>query len=294
MIERLLSGEPPQRLLLATDMSSRSDRAFDRAVLLACAWGAELHIVHALKTIPSVSRAGFDETAFVEEFQDPKTAVLRELGKWTAHTGLPAHVHIEDAPPAQAILAVANREKCDLLILGESRDGLTGIAESTLGHVVRTAPASILAVRSRAHAPYRSLLVGTDFTDEALQALVAAARLFPLTSIVLVHAYQMPYGGLYQTYDQKASWAADMLTQLRAHVQQADLPPERRASIRTLVAGGPPAATLGRYVEDRDADLTVIGAHARGIVFDLLVGNSRSIVGAIPGDVLIVRASGAK
>ena len=50
-----------------------------------------------------------------------------------------------------------------------------------------------------------------------------------------------------------------------------------------------PAAGL-HIVHAHDIDLTVIGAFARGMLFDAVVGQSRRIVDAIPGDVLIVRA----
>ena len=40
---------PPQRILLASDLSSRGDRALDRAAQLAQQWGAELMILHAME-----------------------------------------------------------------------------------------------------------------------------------------------------------------------------------------------------------------------------------------------------
>lgn len=47
---------------------------------------------------------------------------------------------------------------------------------------------------------------------------------------------------------------------------------------------------LRRYVLEQGADLTVIGAHPRGVIFDAVVGNSVRIINAIPGDILMVRA----
>lgn len=40
---------PPHRILLASDLSSRGDRALDRAAQLAQQWGAELLILHAIE-----------------------------------------------------------------------------------------------------------------------------------------------------------------------------------------------------------------------------------------------------
>ena len=47
---------------------------------------------------------------------------------------------------------------------------------------------------------------------------------------------------------------------------------------------------LATPVLANDNDLTVIGAYARGLLFDTAIGRSRHIIEAIPGDVLVVRA----
>src|SRR5690554_1853313 len=39
----------PRKILFATDLSARCDRALDRTALLAEAWGAEIVLVHALE-----------------------------------------------------------------------------------------------------------------------------------------------------------------------------------------------------------------------------------------------------
>jgi nucleotide-binding universal stress UspA family protein len=290
MTERLLSGTPPQRLLLATDLSSRGDRAFDRVVHLARAWQAELHIVHALKTPSPVVPAGVDGELFLSRYPDPGTAALRSIRRLLDHAGLTAGIHIEDASPTQAILSVAEREDCDLLVLGESRTGLSGLIDSTLEQVVRKAPVSVLVVRNRPHGAYRSLLVGTDFTDEAQQALIVAAWVFPSADITLLHAYTMPYAWMLEDEAQTRTLHEEKLANLRAQIDASGLTGERRESILAMAVPGAPAAVLGRYVDDENIDMTVIGAHPRGLLFDAMLGNSQSILGAIPGDILVVRA----
>lgn len=278
----------PRKLLLATDLSSRGDRAFDRAVQLARGWDAQLHVLHAVQAVPAVAPAGADAEAYLRRHVDPHVEALRRIHDLVTHGGVHASVHVEQAAPAQAILAVAEREGCDLIVLGEARERLVGPLESTTEQVVRKAPASVLAVRARPRGPYARLLVGTDFTDEARQALVIAARLFPSAAITLMHAYAMPYADMLDLKDDD-TWASDLHAKLRVHLDEADLP-TRELSIRTQVEAGPPAAVMRRHVDAEGADLTVIGAHPRGMLFDAVVGSSRSIVDAIPGDVLVVRA----
>jgi nucleotide-binding universal stress UspA family protein len=273
---------------MAIDLSSRTDRAFDRAVQLSRLWGAELHLLHAVDAMPPAVPFGVEADAYLRGRPDPREDASRHLRQRLAREQVEAHVHVEDGPASRAILSVVEREGCDFVIMGEGRDRLVGPVEGTLDRVVRSSPVSVLAVRNRPHGPYRNLLVGTDFTDESQQALATSMRWFPDAQVAFVHAYSMPYSGLLPR--ESSEWADEQLAKLRTHLGDADVLAEQRALIRTLVDAGPPAVVLRRQAQELDADLTVIGAHPRGLLFDAVVGSSRLIIDAIPGDVLMVRA----
>ncbi len=282
----------PLRILLATDLTSRSDRALDRSLQLSREWNAELHIVHAMQELPPAVPVGTSPSQYLERYSDVRDEALRMIRREVGADELGAEMHIEErVPPAEAILAVADRKGCDLIVLGESRDRLfTPIIEGTIEQVLRKSPVSVLLVRDRPRRPYRHLLVGTDFTDEAQQALVVAARLFADASLTLMHAFNVPYASLLDAPPDLRDWVPAHLEKLSAHISATPLPAHRKASIRAVVENGPPGAMLRRYVVEQGADLTVIGAHPRGVLFDAFVGNSRRIVDGVPGDILMVRA----
>jgi nucleotide-binding universal stress UspA family protein len=167
---------------------------------------------------------------------------------------------------------------------------MSALLGSTLEQVVRKAPVSILVVRNRPLDAYRSLLVGTDFTDEAQQAMIVAARQFPSADITLLHAYSMPYAWMLEDEVQTRALKEEKLANLRAQIDASGLTGERRESILAMAIVGTPAGVLGRHVDTENIDLTVIGAHPRGLLFDAMLGNSLSILGAISGDILVVRA----
>lgn len=288
MTDIIGTGDRPRRILLATDLSSRCDRALDRTLQLARAWGADLHVLHAVETPAPVVPLGVDAERYLKRRPDRRLDARRELERLV---GNEARLHVEDTPVAAAILDVAAREGCDLVVLGEARNPLMGPIESTIDEVVRKAATSVLIVRSRPTGPYRRLLVGTDFTDEALQALRRAGTLFPEAEIQLVHAYAMPYAPLVGDTPSDPSWKEAQLVKLRQHVTDAALPPIGGPSIGVQVEAGPPASVLKQCQSSFDADLTVIGAHPRGLLFDAVVGSSRPIIDAVAGDVLVVRAT---
>lgn len=279
---------PPRSLLLATDLSSRGDRALDRTRQLAQEWGAHVHVVHAVDALAPSVPVGVDAEHYLQQHPDLVPEASRALTRLI--DDLPATLHVERGNATQAILAVAEREGCDLILLGERRERLIGPLEGTMDQLLRSAPVSVLVVRSRANRAYRQLLVGTDYTDEALQALSRACDLFPQAEVTVVHAYDPPYAGLRDDPTAQA-WDAPERARLRAHVAQAGLLERTdRGAIRLRVEAGPPASVLSQWIASAGTDLTVIGAHPRGMLYDAMVGRSRLIVDAIPGDILVVRA----
>ena len=99
---------PPQRILLATDLSARCDRALDRAASLAQGWHAELVALHVLeqpeefyateleRRLPSWRRPP-DRLHLVEE--QLRRDAMEVAGNVT--------VVLEQGDPAEAILRVA-------------------------------------------------------------------------------------------------------------------------------------------------------------------------------------------
>ena len=287
MTESSRTHDRPGNILLATDLSSRGDRALDRTAQLASHWGARVHVMHAVDAMSPSIPAGMKAELYLQSWPDPKPEARRRLAQ-LVHD-IPATLHIEGGSAAQAILNVAEREGCGLIVLGESRNRLLGALETTADEVVRKAASSVLLVRSRPVRGYSQVLVGTDYTDEALQALSRAASLFPEAGITLMHACVAPYAGS-RSDAQDTAWMAQELSRLRAHLDLAELPDERKRAVRLHVQAGPPASILPKYVLDSATDLTVLGAHPRGLVYEAILGASRMIVDAIPGDVLVVRA----
>lgn len=71
----------PRTILLATDLSARSDRALDRAVQLARQWNSKLLIVHALEKPPAGAPGWtqFEETPSWRRPADPVQMVVEQI-----------------------------------------------------------------------------------------------------------------------------------------------------------------------------------------------------------------------
>src|SRR6185312_13201676 len=141
-----LSSAPPRRILLATDLRSRSDRAVDRAVQLAAQWQAALHVVHAPAQVddawPAAPLATDGERASSTELLAERR-LRRDLGDTVA-------VHVVEGEPATAILAVAAEQDCELIVLGARDVPPAGRLGRVAEALLRRSPASLLVVKERA------------------------------------------------------------------------------------------------------------------------------------------------
>lgn len=292
MTENIRPAIPPKKILLATDLSGRGDRALDRATQLAVQWGAELTIVHALEG-EGLDLPEYSGLPSWRQPPDPASVVERQIREDVRGSCPPLRILVEEGPAVQVILEAAAREGVDLIVLGLGRQrpfGVGGVGK-TIDELFRRAPVSVLVVKRRPNGPYGHLLVGADFTPEARHGLEVAARLFPDAYKAVMHAYEMPYRGLLIDTQLGRDFGELETSTLRDFLAEADLPPGQDAQIFPLIEHGPPEVMLSAYVMERNADLTVIGAYERSKLFHMVVvGKGPRIVESVPSDVLVVRA----
>jgi len=282
----------PRRILLATDLRSHGDRAFDRAVQLAQAWRVPLHVVHVL---PRGNEDSWPATAGQPSWRHGATTaqrVERQIRRDLCGEVADLDIHIAEGEPAEAILETATREACDLLVLGASEKPGPGSLGHVIEHLLRKSPASLLVVRDRPRGDYAHVLVGTDFTAESRHGLTSAATWFPTAQLVLMHVLDIPYRSLWLDPGHGEDLARLELATMRSFLDDTPLEHGVRQRVQPLVEHGHPEIVLREYAIEQDMDLVVISAFRRGLAFHLLVGGtSRRIVPAMPCDVLLVRAT---
>ncbi|PBN42260.1 universal stress protein [Sphingobium sp. D43FB] len=285
------AATPPRKILLATDLSCRCDRALDRAVQLAKEWKAEL--IAAFVVDPVETRQfRFDNTP--PSWRRAPSPVERMRWRLKRDLGSVAdfiRVVVEEGDPAETLLSIAAREGCDLIVTGIARDETLGrmILGNTVNRLVRGSPAPVLVVHDRVVRPYRTIVVATDFSEASLQALLVTSSLFPARNLTLFHAYDVPFSGYLDDGDYSRS-----LRGMEKELEQKVLTDERldpglRGRTDVVIAHGTPERLLNDYIEDQHVDLTVIGSHGRGALFDALIGSTaRSLIENLQGDLLVV------
>jgi len=139
-------------LLVAYDFSPDSEAALDRAIDLAKALDAALHLVHVFH--PPVELLSPYEIplppSLVDEVQGAARRRLEEVTAKAAAAGTPARAHVRDGSPAEQIESLAREIGADLIVMGTR--GLTGLPHVLLGSVaertVRIASRPVLTVKA--------------------------------------------------------------------------------------------------------------------------------------------------
>lgn len=282
----------PSRILLATDLSCRCDRALDRAALLAKEWGADLVVAHVIEPEAQDmldARGDWNRS----NSQDLAVVMRRRVAVDLAelHENLTTiDVRVAVGDPADRIVEIAEQEGCGLIVTGVARDEQLGrmFAGTTVNRLIRRSRASILVVRERARRSYCDILVATDFSETSRQALLEAIGLFPQAELTLVHGLDLPRAPL---RDQEAGEDCSALEreQRADFLDVTPIVPLVRNRIDLRIRHGDPEQVIAEHARDYRVDLTVVGSHGRSALFDMVIGSmTKRLLERLEGDMLIV------
>lgn len=279
----------PTRILLATDLSCRCDRALDRSVELANEWKARLVVLHVLETSSPVTNAPSWQRPL-----DPRQAAERrihaDLGDAAAAVAVDLEVIVERGAAAPVVLDITERKDCELLVTGVARDETLGrmLLGRTVETVVRGSKVPVLVVKSRPRGPYRRVMVASDFSESSRTALTTALMIFPAADVSLFHAYDV----LYESFLDDKMTAREEYAQSARREGEAFLtstPMAASKQIPIVCEYGSPAALLRDHTQDLSVDLVVAGTHGRGRVAELFLGSvAQALLSSVPGDIMIV------
>lgn len=278
-------------LLLASDLSSRCDRASDRAAQLARAWKAKLLVVHAIDPAYAVRYAKMtQELPSWRHPEDYRTVAARRLGMDLASDKIDAEVYVSEGMPHEIVLEAARRENSDLVITGMGRDESLSRIQfgSTLDKLLQELPAPLLTVRRRVRGPYRHVVVATDFSPASQPALETAMRWFSDAQLTLFHAYEgAGLGGDALAND---AWNTIANDQCDSFLAEMALEPSVAHRLHRVIDRGHPEVLLCDYVCHKEIDLVVLGTHGRSGFLKTMIGSTaESLLHLLECDTMVVR-----
>jgi nucleotide-binding universal stress UspA family protein len=284
-----------KRILVATDFSTRSDRAVRRAILLARQFSAAIVILHVVDDDqPTRLREAEvrESAALLEEI----AATVREIDRLSCETRLVL------GDPFQAIVDSVHATDADLVVMGpHRRQALRDIfIGTTVERAIRISPRPVIMANDVPARRYDRVLVATDLSDGSAAAIADARGLGILdhTDIIVFHAFGSPSAGLIiragmtmdQLKDHIAEADARAMAELNEFLRRVDVQPRRRVTQLIEVSA---AAAIREGIRAEKADLVVIGTHGRTGVAKFFLGSvAEEILRSSAIDVLVVPMTG--
>ena len=270
-------------ILAATDLSTRSDRAVQRALRLSAKLKLPCRIV-------SVVDNDMPDDMLAERMKE----VTHRLKRFTESLSAPSQMvtsTVVAGDPDQAILAQAEAHDATLLVLGlhRSRPFLDLFRDTTMARIVRRSLRPVLLVNDPADHDYARVLAPVSFSPSCAVALRMAQTIAPDAELRSFHAVHVPFSGL--TGDGPGSVMARALCDeatTERDAWTATLDPSLTRPEIEIISGGR-TETMARMAAGRP-DLIAVGAHTRrGFSPNVLGSFVTDLIVMPPCDVLVVR-----
>lgn len=289
-----------RKILLATDLSEASAKAYPYAAGLARATGAEIVILYADEYQPPVTHQAGDISALVRHINEVREQLMTESAVRLAGWDLPAEVERVPGRAADVIVAEANRLEADVIVVSTHGErGLTRLfAGSTCRRVLRTSPRPVLVVPARADPElnevprFESVLTTTDFSPDSDRGLVAAVALaqaldaaLDVVTVIDIPTILMTVTGAAR-FRITPEWRRETEAKAQKELQEGlGLLGVHATAIARL--GNPDETILGVALERR-SDLVVIPSHGKGALRAALGSTSESVIDNAAVPVLVL------
>jgi len=284
----------PKTILMATDLSARSDRALERAVGLATQYSARLVVLNIVDEDLPMSVQDTVREATLKEIQSG-------LDRIDGANAISTKIEAISGKDYRDILDHAEEISADLIIMGIHRNetGTKPIAGTTMERVVRKGRQPVLVVPSRAQGPYKNVVIGVDFSAFSRIAIHHALSLAPGAQFNAVHSFHVPFGGFQRGRDTRNAVRDEHERELKSMIEHemdtlvssATTAETSDVSIQKIVKEGETQSVIRSEVARLQPDLLVLGTHGRvGLSHALLGSIAETFLNNPPCDVLVVKA----
>lgn len=262
-----------RRILLATDLEPKSDRAMERAVQLAQQFGAELTALHVL------SGAGSPYAHL--PLHHVEAELRRHILAVPGGAGIPSQaVAVRGEAVGQRVARYAGLWRPDLVVVGvHQRDRVADLLlPTTIERIAVADGTPLLIVRDKPLGPYARALVPVDFSERSRPSFEAARMLVPDGSLHLLHVFDVPTAACPSSVPlDPAEFAGDfhdVLAGMEEGGSTAGLP-----TVGMIVRTGSPVHRIVEMAREGPYDLVAMGSARRN-------GLSRAFLGSVAHEVL--------
>jgi nucleotide-binding universal stress UspA family protein len=277
-------------IVVATDFSTRSDRALRRATMIARKFGTGLALVHVVDDDQPRHMVA-DQIESSRRILDETVDTIAQMD------GVSAEATVFAGDVFAGILQAAEKRAAGLIIVGPHRRQLRDVfmgttAERTIAH----SRYPVLLAAGVPSAPYDRALVALDLNDVSRAAALEFQRLdlVDRAEIVAMHAFDAPAQRMMhramvgpETIDHYvAGEQADAQAAFNETLSEVGLGGTRKLMVPV---DGSPARRILECAREENASLIVVGTSQRAGIRRFMLGSvAETILGDTDRDVLVV------
>jgi len=273
-------------ILVATDFSTRSQRALRRAAQLAQAKGAEL-------TLIKVVDEDQPQRLVEMEMREAERTLGELIGAMTELREVHCHPIVVGGDPFDGILRAAAAQRADIIVMGTHRKQFLRdiFVGTTIERVIRAGGYPVLMVNNEVDGPYGTVLAPVDLSDASANAIRAARTmgLIDEAHLTILHAFlpstegRMHMAGIDEYVSEERQEAKRELTRFLVKNDLGML----KSSLRLKEGGA--LEVISDVVDQMGPDLLVIGTHGRSGLEKVLLGSvSEEVLRSLNVDILAV------
>ena len=271
-----------KNILVATDLSIRSERAVRRAFAIAESCSCEVTVTCVIDDeLPT----GVAKTLAADARQELEALC-------TSITEKSVDIRVVIGDPVQDIVSLSEKLDVDLIILGvhKKRAFWDMFSGTTMERIVRATNRAVLLSSEVVANGYKNVLCGIDLSPACEAAANISMTVAPEAKLYGFHAMHVPYIGLFGP-DKSAKTLEPFIETANKRLhdwwQNADLPTglEKPEPMPMSVT-----ESLAIKLKEIKPDLIAIGAHGRSLVSPTLLGSfTEMLIRTPPCDLLLVR-----
>lgn len=280
-----------KEILIATDLSKRSEPALQRAVALAKKFKAGLTVLHVVD-------GDLPEKIAREQKKNAEQHIRIQLADIPGTEHMHISQRVEIGEDYIEILRFCQKLEPDLVVLGMHRK-TSNIKDFFLGttveRVIRYNDVPVLVTKIPAQKEYSTIITSTDFSVSSRRAIEISMRMFPNAHYELLHAYNISLSSLLETVvDEKAAEEnRKMMLQTIAEEEKTFLQGLKipNHKWRLVILKHSVARHIVEECKKSNAELLVIGTHGRtGVANELLGSVAAELLQNPPCDILVAKS----